>query len=270
MAIITISRGSFSMGKRVAEKVAGMLGYSVVSRDLLLDASERYHIPEIKLIRAIHDAPGILERFSHNKQSYLAYIRAALARRISDDNVVYHGLAGHVMLKGISGVLKVRIIADLKMRVAREMEREKISAQEARALLVKDDHQRRGWTKSIHGVDPWDSNLYDLVIRIGQLSVDDAATFICHAAESDGFRITEERLIQVKDFSIACQIKAELVEDFPFVGVVCQYGNVVVYSREREPTGGKLAQRIDRLREEIDGVFNIEIHTVDGYPEDAV
>lgn len=73
-------------------------------------------LPEIKLIRAIHDAPGILERFSHSKQSYLAYIRAALAQRISNDNVVYHGLAGHVMLKGISGVLKyTRWIVILKM-----------------------------------------------------------------------------------------------------------------------------------------------------------
>jgi len=270
MAIITISRGSYSKGKAVAEQVAARLGYSVISRDLLLDASERYHIPEIKLIRAIHDAPGILERFSHSKQAYLAYIRAALTRRICENNIVYHGLAGHIMLKGISGVLKVRIIADLEMRVRSEMKRENISAQEARSLLIKDDQQRRGWAKSIHGVDPWDSNLYDLVIRIDQLSVDDAVAIICQATESEGFRITDERLRKINDFALACQIKAELVEEFPSVGVACQYGNVVVYSKDREPSGGKLYQRIDRIREEISGIFNIEIHTMDHYPEEAV
>ena len=35
MAIITISRGSFSVGKAVAEKVAVKLGYGILSRDLL-------------------------------------------------------------------------------------------------------------------------------------------------------------------------------------------------------------------------------------------
>ena len=55
MSIITISRGSYSRGKEVAEKLARTLGYECLSRDILLEASERYNIPEIKLIRAIHD-----------------------------------------------------------------------------------------------------------------------------------------------------------------------------------------------------------------------
>ncbi|MCL4500397.1 MAG: cytidylate kinase-like family protein, partial [Deltaproteobacteria bacterium] len=101
MSIITISRGSYSRGKEVAEKLAQSLGYECLSRDILLEASERYNIPEIKLIRAIHDAPSILERFTYNKEQYVAYIRAALLRHVQKDNVVYHGLAGHFMLQGI-------------------------------------------------------------------------------------------------------------------------------------------------------------------------
>ena len=56
MAIITISRGSFSKGKEVAEKVAAQLGYDCISREVLLDASDRFHIPEVKLIRATTSA----------------------------------------------------------------------------------------------------------------------------------------------------------------------------------------------------------------------
>ena len=62
MPIITISRGSYSKGKAVAEKVAQKLGYECISRDIILEASEEFNVPEIKLIRAIHDAPGILDR----------------------------------------------------------------------------------------------------------------------------------------------------------------------------------------------------------------
>jgi len=100
MAIITISRGSYSKGKEVAEKVAHRLGYVCLSRDLLLEASSQFNIPEIKLIRALHDAPSILERFTSGKERYLAYFAAALLERVQRDNVVYHGLAGHFYLKG--------------------------------------------------------------------------------------------------------------------------------------------------------------------------
>ena len=100
MSIITISRGSYSRGKEVAEKLAQALGYQCLSRDILLEASERYNIPEIKLIRAIHDAPSILERFTYRKEPYVAYIRAALLHQAQKDNLVYHGLAGHFLLKG--------------------------------------------------------------------------------------------------------------------------------------------------------------------------
>ena len=61
MAIITISRGSYSKGKEVAEKVAKKLGYECLSREVVLEASNQYNISEIKMVKAIHDAPTILE-----------------------------------------------------------------------------------------------------------------------------------------------------------------------------------------------------------------
>ena len=124
MSIITISRGSYSRGKEVAEKVAAALGYECISREILLEASEQFNIPEIKLVRAIHDAPSILERFTYGKEKYVAYIKAALLKHVQKDNVVYHGLAGHYFLQEIPHVLKVRIIADLEDRIAEEMKRE--------------------------------------------------------------------------------------------------------------------------------------------------
>ena len=270
MAVITISRGSYSMGKAVAEKVAARLQYSIASRDLLLDASERYKIPEFKLIRAIHDAPGILERFSHSKQAYLAYIRAALTERAAKGNLVYHGLAGHLMLRSLPGVLKVRITADLETRVSNEMHREHISADEARSIILKDDQQRRDWTKSIHGEDIWDLNLYDLVIRIHSLSVDDAVDMICQAAESQGFQSTKETLQKIKDLALACRIKAELVEEFPQVGVSSQYGNVIVYCKEKSSPQDKLHKRLNACCDGSEGVYSLEVHETDSMPPSAV
>ena len=57
MGVITISRGSYSHGKEIAEKLAQKLGYDCISREILLKASEQFNVKEAKLIRALHDAP---------------------------------------------------------------------------------------------------------------------------------------------------------------------------------------------------------------------
>ena len=74
MSIITINRGSYSRGKEVAEKLALKLGYECISRDILLEASDEFNIPEIKLIRALHDPATVLERFRHGKDRYISYL----------------------------------------------------------------------------------------------------------------------------------------------------------------------------------------------------
>jgi cytidylate kinase len=208
MPIITISRGSYSRGKEVAEKLAQKLGYKCISRDILLEASEQFNIPEIKLIRAIHDAPSVLERFTHGKERYVAYIRSTLLKHVQKDNVVYHGLAGHYFLLGISHVIKVRIMADLEDRVQEEMRREKISAEEARNILKKDDDERRRWGIQLYGVDTWDPMLYDIVLHVKSLTVDDAIDLISKAAQVPHFQATPESQRLVDEMARAAAVEA--------------------------------------------------------------
>ena len=192
MSIITISRGSYSRGKKVAEKVASDMGYECISRDILLEASNEFNIPEIRLVRALHDAPSVLERFTHGKERYVSYIRKALLQHIQKDNVVYHGLAGHYFLLNFPNVLKVRIIADMEERVKEEVRRENISEEKARYILKKDDDERRKWGLWIYGIDTWDSRLYDMVLHIKNITVNDAAELICQAAQKTSFKTTSE------------------------------------------------------------------------------
>jgi len=192
MAIITISRGSYYRGREVAEKVAQKLGYECLSRDILLEASEEFNIPEIKLIRAIQDAPSILDRFTRQKEKYVAYIRAALLKHVQKDNVVYHGLFGHFFLQDIPHVLKVRIVADLEARVADEVKREGISESKAREIILKDDEERRKWALQLYGADWWDATLYDLVIHLKTIKVDDAVDLLYHIVQLPGFQTTPE------------------------------------------------------------------------------
>ena len=139
MAIITVSRGSHSRGAEIAEKVARNLGYECVSREVLLETSQHFNIPEVKLVRALHDAPSVLDRFTNGKQRYVAFIENAFLEHVQKDNVVYHGLAGHFFLKNVAHTVKVRILADLEDRSALVMERDGVSREEAQRIIKKDD-----------------------------------------------------------------------------------------------------------------------------------
>lgn len=270
MAIITISRGSYTKGKEIAEKVAACLGYDCISREVILNTSDRFNIPEIKLVKAIHDAPAILDRFSHTKQDFIAYYQSALTRRVQKDNVVYHGLAGHLLLKGISHVLKVRIIADLATRVKYEMEREGMGKQEALALIQKDDQERRRWTESLYGADPWDGFLYDFVIRIDKFTVENAVDFICQAAAFEQFKTTKASQHKMDDLALASQVKGILIDQHFDVAVTSEYGNVIIFTKADARHLHNLEQKAKALGSEIEGINNLEVHGCISYPDNAI
>jgi cytidylate kinase len=270
MAIITISRGSYSMGKAVAEKVAERLGYECLSRDVLLEASGDFNIPELKLEHAIQDPPSILERFTHGHQKYVAYIQSALTRRVCKDNVVYHGLAGHVLLKNLSHVLKVRVIASLETRIGIVVERENMGRKQAEAWIEKLDRGRRRWTQSLYGVDPWDPNLYDLVVMLPRLEVDDAVDLICRSAAMPQFQTTAESRRQMADLMLACEIKAALVDSYPDISVSNRYGNLLIYGVAGDRQASKLKARVQEICSKKEGINNIEVHAGVAPPDDAV
>ena len=220
MSIITIARGSYSRGKEVAERLAQKLGYRCISREILLEASNQFNIPEMRLVRALHDAPSVFERFAHGKNRYITYIRSTLLKYVQQDNVVYHGLAGHFFLQEVPHVLKVRIIADLEARVREEMKRMDISDQEARFILKKDDEERRKWGFYLYGADPWDTSLYDLLINTRSMEIEDAVDIIQHMVQRRVFQNTPESQRIIDNLSLSAQAEAALVMEFPSVRVV--------------------------------------------------
>ncbi|MHC4797240.1 MAG: cytidylate kinase-like family protein [Planctomycetota bacterium] len=282
MSIITVSRGSYSRGKEVAEKVAQRLGYECISRDVLVEASKEFNVPEIKLLRAIRHAPSFLDRFTFGKERYVAYIQAALLEHFQRDNIVYHGLAGHYFVKKVSHVLKVRIIAELEDRVKLLMRREEVFEQAASAMegiasedvthprgrgglsrekalrILEDiDETRRKWGLYLYGIDTTDCSLYDLVIHINKLSVDDAVEMICHTVGLEAFQTTAESQQTMNNLLLAACVKASLIVRHPRVNVTANYG--VVYIGLEGASSGEEKEIRDTV-EQIPGVKQIDVN----------
>lgn len=264
MSIVTISRGSYSRGKEVAEELARRLGYTCVSRDILLETCEEFSIPEIRLVKALHDAPSILERFSHGKERYISYFRSAFLNHMVKDNVVYHGLAGHFFVQDIAHAFKVRIISNMENRVAEEMKRENCSAEEARYTLKKDDEERRRWSLQLYGKDTWNCSLYDLVLHIDTLTVDDVVDILETTIKKGRFQSTPESIEVLKERALLANIHAKVVNYSPKVSVSIKDGVVTLANvdgnlKSDKALREKTAQRLIEAYNLKDVVFAKEV-----------
>jgi cytidylate kinase len=259
MAIITISRGSYSKGKEIAEKVAEKLGYECISRDILLEASEHYNIPEVKLVRALHDAPSVLNRFTHGKEKYVAFIRLAFLEHVRQDDIVYHGLAGHFFLGGVKHTLKVRIVADMEDRVRLEMEREGIPREKAREILKRDDEERRKWSLALYGIDTADPHLYDLVIHIRWLTVDTAVDLICEAARSKELEKTPESQASLEDLLLSARVMSRIVNKWPLARVGAEDGVAVVHVEGAIRQEPLVSREIENMVGSVEGLKELRV-----------
>lgn len=226
MTLITISRDSYSHGKEIAQKVARRLGCDCIGRQVILDAADAFSVSPGTMRRALHDAPSALESLFNRKERHLAEFGAAFYRTMSRGNVVYHGLAGHMFLKDVPQVLKVRIVANFEDRVREEMEREGVTESVASQRLHDDDRERCHWTRRIYGVDNHDPALYDLCLNLQSMSVDEAVEAILDAAERASFRVDEKALKHIVALADAAEIKAHLLRTFSNVHTLVLNGEV--------------------------------------------
>jgi cytidylate kinase len=262
MPIITISRGSYSKGKEVAEKVAEQLGYQCIAREIILKSCNEFNIPEIKFAKAIQDAPSIFDRLTYGTEKYIAYFQSTFLKYVQRDNVVYHGLAGHFFLKDLSHTLKVRVIADKTERVQYTMAQEKISGEEAQRRLKRDDEERRKWSKRLYGIDTADPGLYDLVIHLKKMTVTDAVEIIVHAAQLNTFKTTFESQKAMDDLVLAAEVKAALINLKPDIQSIAKDGRVILGTTVSQMQQPDEIREIEQIARGIRGVKDLEIKTL--------
>lgn len=260
MGIVTVSRGSYSSGKEIAEKAAQKLGYDCISREIILEASKEFNIPEIKLTQAFEDAPSILDRFSHGKKKYIAYTQAALLKYLTKDNLVYHGFAGHYFVQGISHVLKILIIAGLDYRISNVMERDKIpTKEEASRFIKKIDEQRRKWGQKLYGIDPWAPSAYDLVLNIDKITIEDAVDTICRISGLKQFQTTSESKSAMDDLALTVKVKNFLIDVKPSVEVHIE--NRFVYLKPDVPLTqeSEIVNKMGEIMKTIPDIKGIQV-----------
>ena len=262
MAIITISRGTYSGGQAIADRVSKELNYHCITREeLLAETANQFKIPQEKLNIALANKPGFLEGHKLRRIHYIAYIRAALVRMVKEENAVYSGLAGHLLLHDAPNVLKVKVIADMEYRIKGAMERDNLSRDEAIKDIKKTTNDRNKWVKAIYHVDRNDPRGYDLVINLEHMTLPTACEVVCAVARHQEFQPTPETQKKMIDLIFASDIRAKIALD----------RNITDHDIEIDADGSTIhiwgtadslddADRIRELVRNAPGVARIESH----------
>jgi osmotically-inducible protein OsmY len=213
MAIVTISRGSFSGGVAVAEAVAERLGVPCISREVVRDAAQASGVDEGALVATLEDPPRFWEKTPGRIPAHLNLVRTALLERARGGDFVYHGYAGHLLLSGISHVLRVRVIAGESYRVRAAMDDHGMDEKEAAKYVKTLNTQLMKWTRFLYGVDWQDPALYDVVLRVDRVGVEGAADTVVVMTRLAPFQPTAQSQKAFADLLLSSTVWSALTTD---------------------------------------------------------
>lgn len=268
MAVITISRHPGSLGDTLARAIAERLNYRLVERAELIRVAERIGGTDVAWDRAPEmreRSPSFWERLNEERRRYASVLRRATTQLAEEDDVVIVGLGGGQLLKGLTNVLRLQIIAPMDVRLERVMERGfddvpgPLSRDQARDLIRRSDRDISGYMRYLFNIDWLESHHWDLVINTGRFSVSEAVDIVSAIVDSGMLQPSALDLQRLSNLALASRVEATVLGD-PTVWV---NGLKVVARDGRVRMEGEVITEEDRDAVEqivraIDGVRSVE------------
>jgi cytidylate kinase len=267
MPIVTIYQGASGEGQELAEAVAEALGYRCVGREVLVEASRRYGIPEAKLNEIVEKGPHWWERLLQDLRPYRIALQATLCELAHDGKVVYHGHLGHELLSGIGHVLKVLLTAPIEFRIEQIRTRQSLTDVAARHYIEEVDKARSRRLMAMFGTDWRDPNRYDLILNMGKMSREGAKRVILEAARLEEYQPTAASDQAFNDLALSSQVYAALFAS-PDVGrpnleVRAESGHIHLKGRVDQG----LEDKIVKLVKNVSGVTKVTSDLYSAPPE---
>jgi cytidylate kinase len=260
MSVITISRGSFTGGKMLAECLSKALGYRCVDREVIVERAAAHGVSQEELRDALQKPPTFLERFRHKKYLYLVLIQAALCEEVRTGKAVYHGNAGHLLLKGGPHILRVRIIGPMEFRLRNAQELLKLSRAEALEYIQRTDQDRRKWTQYLYGVDWGDPSNYDIVLNLEFMDIQEACKTVSTLARQRCFEFTPCCQAAMDDLALGSRVRATLALDPSTahleVDVVAKNGSLYLHGTA---SNMRDVEEVQRIAAAVPGVLAVNI-----------
>ncbi len=272
MPVISLFYGSYCRGEELARNAAEVLGYETIDDGMVIrETSKRFRVEESKLLKAMAGKTSVFNKFTHERERSLACLNVVLADMMKKDNFVMPGLVGLMVPGGISHVLRVCAIGEMKYRTEVAAREEGVSEKEAARKIHKEDESRVLWVEYLFKQkDPWSPALYDIVIPMDKNTVDSAVGLICDNARLDILKTTESSTKAVEDFALAAQVGLRLTMAGHDVSVTAKDGTVTLSIHKHVLRLSALEDELKELAGTVPGVSTVETKVGAGYYQSDV
>jgi len=213
MQIISVSLGTYGGGRELAKRLSEKMGYPCLCREDLMEAATREGIQVGKLEMAIIKPGAFTERLARERDHYLAFSRAYLCEKALQEDLIYYGRTGHLLLPGISHVLRVRVVWDLEHRVQAIMNSLGLEREKALRYVQEVDEDRAKWVRSMYGIAVEEAINYDLTVNLQHMSVENAAAALVGMAQLPDFQMTPASRRAMEDLFLGANARLALARD---------------------------------------------------------
>jgi len=272
MPNISVFYGDFCRADSVVREVFDRTGFRLTTDANILDAAaELSGIERRKLEKAFSSTTSVFNKFTHEKERALAFLRLAVAEALAEQNVLVSGYLAHLIPHEITHVLRVCLIAGLKTRVAIAAEERGLPEKEAAKTIAQLDEERASWVRSLRGIeDPWSPQLYDMVIPMDTTNVHEAATLIEEHARLPELETTAASRQAVQDFILASRVAVALAREGHDVDACARSGNVVLTINKHVLMLNRLEEELKAISNAVSGVRSVETRVGSGYHQSDV
>lgn len=207
MAIITISRQAGSLSHEIAPVIAGKIGFFYIGSDEIRSALGKNSIDTSVIDRFDEKKPGFKDSFSLENERYHNYLKLYIYEKaLENRGCVLLGRGGAFLLRGIPGVLRIRLVASEKKRVERIMKKFSCDVKEAKKIITASDRERAGFHKYYYHEDWENPCSYDITLNSDDFPADSIANmlegvinyYIKGNFEEEGRKRLSERLLAQK------------------------------------------------------------------------
>lgn len=259
MAVILIHSGSYCRGEDVAAGVVERLSLARIDSSLYDSASRRYGISTDRLTRALTGPAPLFNRITREREKSVASLRVVLAETIAADNVLLGGCAGYLVPRTIAHALQICIIANIDYRVAGAIRETGDTEGSARKRIKDDDERLSECTAYLFDRSPFDEKLYDIVLPMHEMSVDDAVGHICAQANGPAVRTTDRSRRAAEDFVLSANVQLALVEAGLNADVHAERGEVVLLLNEYVVRQSRYEEQLKRVASSVEGVGSVSV-----------
>lgn len=267
MPIITIFSGGFCNEAPIIDQIVARTGYREIGDALIVaEASSRCGIPENKIKRAFSTETSVFNKFTHEKERSIAFVKQVLAEMVAVDDVVVTNFSGQLIPKSVSHALRICLIAPVKHRIETASRQESVSEKEATRMVHRKEEDCSYWMQTIcRANDPWDPAFYDIVIPVDKTTIEEAADLVMGHVDTDVVKSTAESEQALKDFRIAAETEVALALEGHHVDVSADSGIITLTINKHVLMLNRLKEELISIVEKIPGVESIEITIGEGF-----